>query len=157
MLTKNHKLALAICLTSMLAMSGCSNSRSHIDQGLIYANQNDMQNAVIEFKAAVDKSPSVEGYSNLGAAYMKLGKYNLAYDALKRGERLDDDDPNLNYNLMALYSLRDQTDLALVHLEKALANGFANYDAIRFDPDLANLRGEPEFRTTLEAAGVFIQ
>lgn len=51
----------------------------------------------------------------------------------------------------------NQTDLSLEALERALGNGFNNADALRFDRDLDNVRGEPEFRTILERHKFFIQ
>jgi hypothetical protein len=42
-------------------------------------------------------------------------------------------------------------------LDRALGCGFNNYDALRFDKDLDNLRGEPEFRATLEKHKIFLQ
>lgn len=138
-------------------MAACATTTDHLAQGMLYVNQQDFPNAVNEFQAEIAVRPSSTAYANLGAAYMRLGKNNLALDALKEGERLDPGDSTLSYNMTSLYSLMDQGDLALIYLDKTLSNGFENYDAIRFDPDLANLRGEPEFRTTLEKYKIFIQ
>jgi len=43
-----------------------------------------------------------------------------------------------------------------VALDAALANGFQNYDALRKDPELLNLRKSPEWRKTLEKYKVFL-
>lgn len=126
-------------------------------QGLLYANQGDFSNAINEFQAAIDTKPSARAYSNLGAAYMQTGKKNLAHQALQSAEELAPDDPLVLYNLTAYYSVVGDTDIAAIYLDKALTHGFANYDALRFDPDLENLRGEPDFRATLERHKVFIQ
>ena len=137
-------------------ISACATT-NHNDQGMMFVNQGDMNNAIAEFKMAIAQSPSAQAYSNLGATYMQVGKLNLAMDALKSGEKLNDKHIELNYNLTALHSLMDQTDLALEYLSKTLGLGFENYDALRFDSDLENLRGEPEFRSTLESHKIFIQ
>ena len=132
-------------------------SSDYLRQGIIFASQNDFDNAVAAFKQSVELKPSPDGYANLGASYMQLGKRNLAMDALNKAERMAPGHGLTLYNTMALHSLNNNTDLALEYLERTLKSGFDNYDAIRFDPDLANLRGEPEFRTILESHGVFIQ
>ena len=151
--------SVAACTTpsSNHMAQGTTPSSNHMAQGLIYVNQQDFDSAIIEFEAEIAKNSSAEAYTNLGAAYMQLGKNNLALNALKQGEDLNAGSPILNYNLMALYSILDKTDIALVYLDKALERGFNNYDALRFDPDLSNLRSEPEFRTTLEKYNIFLQ
>ena len=47
-------------------------------------------------------------------------------------------------------------DLGFVELDAALANGFNDYDALRKDPDIDNLRKHKEWRKTLEKHKVFI-
>ena len=46
--------------------------------------------------------------------------------------------------------------IALDEIDAALARGFSDYDALRRDPDLENLRRSPEFRKVLEKHKVFI-
>jgi Flp pilus assembly protein TadD len=130
---------------------------THLHQGIAFVNQGDYPNAIVEFKTAIAVLPTADAYSNLGAAYMQLGKNNLALEALNNAKALDPNDPIVLYNLAALYSVTGKTDMSLVYLGRALSKGFNNYDAIRFDPDLENVRGEPEFRKVLESHKVFIQ
>jgi Tfp pilus assembly protein PilF len=130
----------------------------HLQQCLFYANQGDFQNAIRECKQAVQGNPySAEAHTNLGVAYIQVGKNNKALDSLKRGVELAPHNPMAQYNLAALYSLMNQNDRSLEALDLALRNGFNNVDALRFDRDLDNVRGEPEFRTILERHKFFIQ
>ncbi len=148
----------ATMVFSATAFAGSTGlARDHVHQGMAYANMNDFNSAIQEFKASISAKPTSVAYSNLGATYMQIGKHNLALKALKKAEALNRWDNVVMYNMAANYSLSDDTDLALEYLDKALQRGFSNYDAIRFDPDLSNLRGEPEFRTVLERNKVFIQ
>ncbi|NNK49724.1 MAG: hypothetical protein HKP01_12695, partial [Gemmatimonadetes bacterium] len=50
------------------------------------------------------------------------------------------------YNVACLYSLEDQTDLAIDCLERAVAAGFGHRDWIEQDPDLDTLREDPRFQ-----------
>lgn len=129
---------------------------------ILFANQGDYQNAIRACKDATagggyNEEQTAAAYANLGVAYSQVGKLNLATNALQSAERLNPNDPFVLYNMAALYSLQDKTDLSLEYLDMALARGFENYDALRFDRDLDNVRGEPEFRTVLENNKVFIQ
>jgi Flp pilus assembly protein TadD len=129
----------------------------HLQQCLFYANQGDFQNAIRECKRAVQDKPTAEAYTNLGVAYIQVGKNNKALDALREGVRLAPNDPMAQYNLAVIYSLMNQNDRSLEALDLALKNGFNNADALRFDRDLDNVRGEPEFRAILERHKFFIQ
>ena len=46
---------------------------------------------------------------------------------------------------------------ALDSLDRALDLGFADYDVLRRDPDLNNLRRHPEYAKVLEKHKVFIR
>ena len=157
MKTKPLLLAFPVLTACQTSIAYACDSRASLQQGMAFANMNDFTSAVHEFRASIKCRKSAKGYSNLGVAYLQLGKNNLALDALKEAESINTKDNVVLYNLAAVYSLLDQTDLSLTYLDKTLERGFNNYDALRFDPDLANLRGEPEFRTTLEKYKIFIQ
>ena len=129
----------------------------HLQQCLFYANQGDFPNAIRECKRAVQDKPTAEAYTNLGVAYIQVGKNNKALDALQEGVRRAPNDPMAQYNLAVIYSLMNQNDRSLEALDLALKNGFNNADALRFDRDLDNVRGEPEFRAILERYKFFIQ
>lgn len=149
--------AIFLNLLFLNLLPGCANSELHFKQGLTYAKSSDYENAILEFKRAIEISPTSKAYANLGVCYMKMGKTNKALEALSEAVNLDKCDSFALYNLAAIYSVQDKTDLGLDALDKALNCGFNNYDAIRFDKDLNNLRGEPEFRKILEKHKVFLQ
>jgi hypothetical protein len=146
-------------------------AKQHLQQGMTYASiaQNNpktasqnYENALLEFSNALKLYPNyAEAYSNRGVAYMQQKKYNKAEEDLKKAAALKPKDPIIHYNLAALYSLQNKLDLALDELDEALEYGFNNYDALRptgakSDPDLKNLRHNPEFKKVLEKHKVFI-
>ena len=140
----------------------------HLKQGMAYVstaknagspaifNEN-INNAINEFSNAIKKDPSyATAYSNRAVAYMMQKKYNLALDDLKKAKELKPNDPAIRYNLASCHSLMGNVDLGFVELDAALANGFNDYDSLRKDPDIANLRKHPDWRKTLEKYKVFI-
>ncbi len=129
----------------------------HFKQGVNYASRSDYENAILEFEQSISIRPTSKAYANMGVCYMKTGKTNKALNALKQAVSIDSCDAFAQYNLAGVYSVLDQTDLGIDALDNALKCGFNNYDAIRFDPDLNNLRGVPEFRKTLEKHKIFLQ
>lgn len=142
--------------------------RSYIKQGFAYiaaaknatskANyEENLQNAINEFSQAIAKDPGyADAYSNRAVAYMLQKKYNKAQEDLKEAVKLAPKSPAVHYNLASLYSLKGDVDIALDEIDAALANGFTDYDSLRKDPDLDNVRRSPEFRKVLEKHKVFI-
>jgi tetratricopeptide (TPR) repeat protein len=140
----------------------------HLKQGMAYVstaknanspaifNEN-INNAINEFSNAIKKDPGyATAYSNRSVAYMMQKKYNLALDDLKKAKELKPNDPAIRYNLASCHSLMGNVDLGFVELDAALANGFNDYDSLRKDPDIANLRKHPDWRKTLEKYKVFL-
>lgn len=116
-----------------------------------YIREESIENAVKEFSMAIQKDPGyAEAYSNRAAAYMLQRKFNKAEEDLRKAKELSPDSPSIRYNYASLHSLRGNVDLALDEIDAALAKGFSDYDALRRDPDLENLRRSPEFRKVLE-------
>jgi len=142
--------------------------RSHIKQGLSYVStaknahnkalfDENIDNALKEFSLAIEKAPDyADAYSNRGVAYMQQRKYNKALEDLKKAKELKSESPSIRYNLACLYSLKGDVDFGLDELDAALANGFSDYESLRRDPDLKNLRKSPEFKRVLEKHKVFI-
>jgi len=148
-------------------------ARQHIEQGFVSIKiskahkQNSaqfneaMENAIQEFSAVVESDASADLKAKAlelrGTAYMIQKKYNKALDDLNQAVELQPESPTIHYNLASLYSIEKKIDLGLDAIDSALANGFNNYDALRKDPDIANLRRNPEFKKILEKHKVFLE
>jgi len=87
---------------------------------------------------------------------MQQRKFNKAEEDLRKARELNPASPSVRYNTASLYSLEGKVDLALDEIDAALARGFTDYDALRRDTDLDNVRRHPEFRKVLEKHKVFI-
>ncbi|MBF0316949.1 MAG: hypothetical protein HQL04_02155 [Nitrospirae bacterium] len=127
------------------------------------AFEESMNNAINEYTKAIelesrgDKSKIGKAYEHRGTAYMVLKKMNKAEEDLKMAVDLIPTSYSVYYNLACLYSLENKIDFALDNLDKALENGFKEYDLLRKDSELKNLRKSPEFKTVLEKHKVFIK
>jgi tetratricopeptide (TPR) repeat protein len=132
-------------------------AKLNMQQGMNYLRSRDYDNAIKEFTVAIQKFPAYDvAYSNRAVAYMQQKKFNKAMDDLKKAEEINPKNPTVYYNFVALYSLQGQLDRALDSLDRALELGFNNYDALRTDTDLNNVRKHPEFKKILEKHKVFI-
>lgn len=142
--------------------------RSHIKQGFAYIStaknardsnirQENIENAINEFSLAIQKDPGyADAYSHRAVAYMQQKKFNKAQEDLKQAKELAPQSAAIRYNFASLHSLKGDVDLALDEIDAALSRGFSDYDALRKDTDLDNVRQHPEFRKILEKHKVFI-
>jgi tetratricopeptide (TPR) repeat protein len=128
-----------------------------VHKGDRYAARRDFTNAIKEFTNAIQKQPSyAAAYSNRGVSYMQQNKFDLAEDDLKKAIELGPKDGKNHYNLACWYSLQNQTGRGLVSLDNALANGFNDYNSLRKDRDLANLRKSPDWQKVLDKHKIFL-
>jgi PKD repeat protein len=126
-------------------------ARHHFQQGGLFVGLGRMEEAIKEFSAAVDTDPTyAPAYANRGAAYITQKKYNKALDDLTKAVSIAPEDKNTHYNLAVLYTLQKQFDRAIDTLETAIRLGFRDSRTLRSDPDLAELRKQPEFRKLIE-------
>jgi|GEM_PF-587146 len=131
--------------------------RQQLRQGIEHMKARDYDQAIREFSAIIGKYPdSSVAYNNRAAGYVRQNKFDKARDDLNKALQIDPSYPVTYYNLAALYALQKQSAPALASLDKALELGFNDYDFLRADPDLANIRKHPEFRKILERHKVFV-
>ena len=54
--------------------------------------------------------------------------------------RIRPENPDIYYNLACIYSRQDNVDESVNNLQQAVRKGFHNWELIKKDPDLANIR-----------------
>jgi Tfp pilus assembly protein PilF len=134
-----------------------TDAKLNLQQGMNYLRTRDFENAIKEFTVAIEKHAAYDvAYSNRAVAYMQQKKFNKAMDDLKKAEDINPGNATVHYNLVALYSLQNQLDRSLDSLDRSLELGFNNYDALRSDPDLNNVRKHAEYKKILEKHKIFI-
>lgn len=130
----------------------------NLKQGITFAKMKDYENAIKELTLAIEKYPEyAEAYSNRAVAYIQKQMFNKALSDLTKATDIDPQNAMVHYNLAALQSIQKQYDLALDSLDKALEFGFKEYEILRKDPDLKNLRGHSDYRIVLEKHKVFLK
>jgi tetratricopeptide (TPR) repeat protein len=82
----------------------------------------------------------------LAVQYASVGRADGAVAQLERAVHLRPDDGNTLYNATCVYGVLGRADEALDMLRRALKAGYANFDWVRRDPDLAILRDRPDFK-----------
>lgn len=99
-------------------------------------------------------------HMNMGVCYIQKGQayYSRASAEIERASQLQagQRNPLIWYNVAAIRTLRGNLIEAIAALDRSLTLGFNNYDALRSDKDLYELRRIPEWRECLERHNVFL-
>ena len=81
----------------------------------------------------------------LAADYASYGMHSESVRELQKAVALRPYDSNVLYNAACTYGVLQMKDEAISMLQRAKGAGYANFDWVSRDPDLAGLHGIPEF------------
>jgi len=87
--------------------------------------------------------------SELAEVFVRMGDLEQAELEYQKVVAMRPDEGRVVYNLSCIYSLRGKKELALKTLKEAIGMGFDDYEWIRLDRDLDNIRGEEGFKMIL--------
>ena len=119
--------------------------------GIIYRNTLHNAEAEQQYKKAIQvDSTYTKAYNNLGVLYGETQRYAEAEQQFKKSSQLDSTNYVVFYNLTCLQSRQNQMEQAYETLEKALKNGYSEYERMHDDPDLAPLRSMPEWAALMK-------
>lgn len=131
------------------------------ESGMQYAAQGLWDQAIQKFQDAInDDRKFADAWMNMGVCYLKKGSSyaTTAREKLEMAASLEKGrtNPLVYYNLTIAYAMQGTFDKAFETLDRCLGLGFRDFDALRSDPDLNELRRKPEFRKILERHRVFL-
>ena len=88
-----------------------------------------------------------EAWQVLADDYTSRGRFAEGLEADEKLSHIRPQDPTVHYNLACSYSRTGQIDAAAAALERALALGYRDFKWLTRDPDLANLRKHPSYKS----------
>lgn len=122
-------------------------------KGMDYIKQGQYDKAEEEFKKAlkIDLSKSYvwtwsESHYGLGLAYAYQHKFNEAEVELKIAIELQPEYSDVYYSLASIYALQKKYSLSIEYLEKALQKGYKDFEFIKNDIDLTNIKDDAKFK-----------
>jgi tetratricopeptide (TPR) repeat protein len=110
--------------------------------------------AVSDFSNAINLQPigvNLFGtYANRGNALKAKGQYDLAITDYNKAVELNHNIPNTLYKLACANSLASKISDACAALQKAIENGYVDWDNIKNDIELKNVRESPCYREIMK-------
>ena len=102
-------------------------------------------------EAEVKQDPkNGRAWIRLGMARQTARKWDAAAEAYQKAIDLKFGVPVAAYNLATVHAARGDRDQAFAALEQAAQNGFARFADAETDPDLAALRSDPRWSSTVK-------
>ncbi len=89
--------------------------------------------------------PKRNPFKKSGITKFKEYDYKGAIEDFEKALTIEPNDNAIHFNLAAAYSLDENVDKAYFHLDKAIANGFKDFDKISSHDALAYLRIQPSY------------
>jgi tetratricopeptide (TPR) repeat protein len=112
-----------------------------------YSALKNYQQAIKDWDKAIELEPRHAGsYIQRGYAYTKLGNYQQATNDLNKALKLPLEHADDHYNIACIYSLQNNVDMACQWLKKAIKAGYKNWDHLKQDKDLDNIRTQVCFQ-----------
>lgn len=119
--------------------------------GIIYYQLKDYESGVKIYNKYIQFFPTDSyGYQMRGLNYFYNGDFDNALKDLQRVIEINPDVPDGYYNLACYYSVTNNITVSLENLEKAFQLGYNNFDHLEVDPDLDNIRLQPEYAKLIE-------
>ncbi|MGZ6143223.1 MAG: TPR end-of-group domain-containing protein, partial [Myxococcales bacterium] len=120
-------------------------------EGAAYLQEGRFEKARALFQKSLEKDPQrAEAYNGVGVTYYARGDYDEALAWYKRSLEADPRFGDAFYNMACVYALQQHRELAFRYLRMAALNHYSEREAMEKDPDLASLKGEPQWREIVE-------
>ncbi len=118
--------------------------------GDIYRERGDLDSSEINYLKALDRDPVlVSALQNLAIVYALKARYGESLKYLEKILKIQPDNPDVYYNMSCIYARQGDVEQSVRLLEAAIDKGFSDWDLLKSDPDLANIRGTPYYRDLL--------
>ena len=119
----------------------------HYKMGNVYLGERKLRQAIIEFERALALQPEfIAAQNNLAMAYAADRQYDRALAAFKKLIALDPGNAGSYYNVAVLYALQDNVPDSIAWLKLAIERGYQNWEMIKTDKDLANIRSSQDYQ-----------
>ncbi|MBC8198731.1 MAG: tetratricopeptide repeat protein [Desulfobacteraceae bacterium] len=91
---------------------------------------------------------------DLGTLYYKKGEFDKAVYQYQKSLSIQPDNPSTYYNIACMYSIQNRVEKSIDFLKRAIEKGYDNWDHIRNDRDLENVRGSSGYRELVDGQGM---
>jgi len=123
----------------------------HFEMGNIFLGKGEFRKAIRQFEKALSMQPQFAAAQyNLALAYAADKQYDKALTAFKKMTALQPDNANTYYNTAVLFAMQNNVEESIAWLKKAIDKGYSNWELIKTDKDLENIRNSTDYMELLK-------
>ena len=120
--------------------------KAYATRGVAYYHLGKHQRTIEDCTKAIELDPEFgRAYAIRGTGCYKLGEHQLAIKDYEKAIELNPERARSYYNLACCYSLQGDKDKAIEYLRQAIEKGYNNFERMKKDTDLDNIRNDPRF------------
>ena len=118
-----------------------NNAQIHSKLGDLFLQQDEYDKAISQYKEALSIQPRyIHAIYRLAGVYYDHQEYTKALDLLQNLKEMQPQDAGIYYYLACIYAKQDILDVSVSWLKQAIDKGFSDWDLIKNDPDLENIK-----------------
>ncbi|MGD9281655.1 MAG: tetratricopeptide repeat protein, partial [Desulfobacterales bacterium] len=127
------------------------NVELHFRLGNLYFRKGDQRQAMQQYKKAIQLNPKfVPALNNMALLKAANQEYEKALTIFLDILNYLPDDPEIHYNIACMYSRLKRVHESIEWLQKAIDKGYANWENIKKDSDLDNIRESPVYKELIQ-------
>jgi tetratricopeptide (TPR) repeat protein len=118
-----------------------NNPEMHYRKGNSFRNNGKLNEAIQQYQKALEIQPDfTPAINKIGLIYVAQGEYDKAFSSYQRIIELKPDDYVAYYNVACMYAKQNKIEEAVDWLKKAVKHGFRDWEFLKKDKDLENIR-----------------
>jgi len=122
----------------------------HYGLGNQYYKRRDFEKSIYQYQKTLSINPdAVPVLNNLAIVYMAKRDYEKAVSVFGRIADFQPDNASVYYNIACIYSIQNKTRESMDSLKMAIEKGYDNWEHIRTDKDLKNIRNSIYYKNLM--------
>jgi len=116
----------------------------HMKLGNVYLQECAYDSAIAQYQDVLSVQPQyIPALYRLALIYSEKNDYVSAINKLQKIRDIQPNNPEIYYNMACIYAKQNMKNESIYWLINSINKGFHNWDQIKKDPDLANIRKTP--------------
>jgi tetratricopeptide (TPR) repeat protein len=123
----------------------------HFQLGNLYLRKGELSRAIEYYNRALELNPRfVPALNNLALVTAANKEYYKALTIFFDILNYEPADAEIHYNIACMYARLNRVDESIEWLQKAISKGYSNWESIKNDADLDNIRGSSAYKKLIE-------
>ena len=119
--------------------------------GNLYKRKGETDKSIEQYQKALSIQPTfVRALNSLAIASAMKGRYNKSLFFLKKSIECEPDSADAYYYIASIYARRKEEKKSIEWLNQAVQRGYNNWDRIKTDSNLENIRSSSEYEMLIK-------